>query len=209
MRINKGVALSMGLLAFIELGIAQKPMFPLLPGYENSIIFKSAVSQYSISSLHSLYILPFIQGSKDEQQNISGWKKVGVVSAEFIVSEALTIIPTFIFAVLPLAPLNEKYPTREELAEILPHYILTTSLVSATTVWGIGSLFGDRRSYLKGLLGGFVGSLIGGICLYEVFWSGRSYRRLFDLGPFHSYGDYFGHVPFWAPALGATIGYNL
>lgn len=209
---NKGVALSIGLLALMDLGRAQssKAMFPLLPRYENGIILKNTTPKYSISNLPSLCFLSSIQESRNEQQNISGWKKAGVVGAEFLGSGVLNIIPTVVLTILPLMPLNEEYPTREELAGTnLPWYILTTSLISATTIWGIGNLFRDKRSYLKGLLGGFVGSLIGGVCVYEIYWSTKRHKRLFDIGPLHSYGDYFGHVPFWAPALGATIGYNL
>ena len=209
MRVNKGVALSMGVLASVSLGIAEKPIFPLLPGYENSIIFKSAVSQYSISSLHSLYFLPSIQESESASQSLSGWKKVGVMSAECIGSGALNFIPTALLVYLPMWPLNENYPTREELAKTnLSWYILTSSLISATTVWGIGSLFGDRRSYLKGLLGGFAGSIIGGIFIYEITWAGKENRPL-PFYPRYSYSTVGYYIVSLLPALGATIGYNL
>ena len=190
MRINKGMALSVGLLASVSLGIAQKPMFPLLPGYENSIIFKSAVSQYSISSLHSLYFLPSIQESKNEPQSLSGWKKVGVVSTELTISTILNLPVAFYFNLF----FGAHFVSDQEAKRILWQYVGYSSIVSSISVWGVGHIFNDRKSYWRALLGGVAGGVIGKI--------------LIDILLPASYGANAFNLFIFSP-LGATIGYNL
>lgn len=129
--------------------------------------------------------------SLQDSEKISGWKRAGIVGAEFIGGFGATYI-SFCLAFM------SNYPDLPEERKFLSGYMIGSTLAGGTIIWGTGRLFGHKGSLWKSMIGAGLGSILGG-------WVWNHFDPLR-----HSESFLAPEIlMITAPALGAVTGNNL